>query len=135
MPRASVTMAAVAIVMQAGMVAMNTLPVSVMLPPSVGNLIVPVAVGASHVAFSAIRLEPTWMLIGAAAGTAPVLARCPPPAACGLPRPTGLDTREEKGGWRVDYQMHHPWRCHAGWRVPTRAATTVHAARAAQDEG
>ena len=54
--------------MQSAMVAANTIPVSAMLSPNVTNLVVPVAVGASHVAFSAVRLEPTWMLLGSAAG-------------------------------------------------------------------
>jgi hypothetical protein len=34
------------------------------------NLIVPVALSASHVAFCAVRLEPTWMVIGESAGVA-----------------------------------------------------------------
>lgn len=45
--------------------------------PSVGeidNLIVPVAVSASHVAFGGIRLEPTYMILGQSAGTAASLA-------------------------------------------------------------
>ena len=36
----------------------------------VENLLVPVAVSASHVAFNAIRLEPTWMILGQSAGVA-----------------------------------------------------------------
>ena len=45
--------------------------------PSVGetnNLIVPVAVSSSHVAFGAIRLEPSYMVLGQSAGTAAVIA-------------------------------------------------------------
>jgi hypothetical protein len=38
------------------------------------NLLVPVCVSASHVAFSAIRLEPTWMKLGEGAGLAADLA-------------------------------------------------------------
>ena len=34
-----------------------------------GNLLVPVALSASHVAFSSIRLELTWMALGQSAGT------------------------------------------------------------------
>lgn len=55
--------------MQTSLNAPNTLPVEMMLPPNVTNLVVSVAVGASHVAFSSVRLEPTWMLLGSAAGT------------------------------------------------------------------
>ena len=38
------------------------------------NLLVPVCVSASHVAFCTIRLEPTWMHLGEAAGVAAVMA-------------------------------------------------------------
>ena len=34
------------------------------------NLLVPVAVSASNVAYCTIRLEPTWMMLGEAAGIA-----------------------------------------------------------------
>ena len=45
--------------------------------PKVGecsNLLVPVCVSASHVAFCTIRLEPTWMNLGEAAGIAAAMA-------------------------------------------------------------
>ena len=38
------------------------------------NLLVPVAVSASHVAFSSIRMEPQWMVLGHAAGVLVALA-------------------------------------------------------------
>lgn len=38
------------------------------------NLLVPVAVSSTHVGFCAIRLEPTWMVIGESAGVAAALA-------------------------------------------------------------
>ena len=48
--------------MNSAIISPNTLPLSMLLPPTVPNLVVAVAVGASHVAFSSVRLEPTWML-------------------------------------------------------------------------
>ena len=38
------------------------------------NLLVPVALSASHVAFASIRLELTWMALGQSAGIAAALA-------------------------------------------------------------
>lgn len=50
------------------------IPYGVILPRKVANLIVAVAVSATHVGFSAIRLEPTWSALGHAAGLAAHLA-------------------------------------------------------------
>jgi hypothetical protein len=41
---------------------------------AVAGLLVPVAVSATHLGFAAIRMEPVWMALGAAAGTAAHLA-------------------------------------------------------------
>ena len=40
----------------------------------VDGLIVPVAASTTHVAYSSIRMEPTWMALGQAAGIAAHLA-------------------------------------------------------------
>lgn len=57
-------------------VAPFALPYSIMVPKSdeVANLLVPVAVSASHIAFNTIRLEPTWMILGQSAGVAAAMA-------------------------------------------------------------
>lgn len=52
------------------------LPYAIMVPKrsELDNLLVPVAVSASHVAFNAVRLEPTWMILGMSAGVAAAMA-------------------------------------------------------------
>jgi len=52
------------------------IPYFVMLPKKsqVQNLLVPIALSASHVGFNTLRLEPTWMIIGQAAGVAASVA-------------------------------------------------------------
>lgn len=45
-------------------------PYRIMVPKRVDGLIAPVPASATHVAFSAIRMEPTWMALGQAAGIA-----------------------------------------------------------------
>lgn len=49
-------------------------PYGVIVPKDVGNLLVPVAVSASHVGFSCLRMEPTWTALGQASGHAASLA-------------------------------------------------------------
>lgn len=47
-----------------------TIPLGVMLPRDVQNLLFPVPVSGSHVGFSTMRMEPCWMALGQAAGVA-----------------------------------------------------------------
>lgn len=50
------------------------IPYGVLLPKTLDNLLVPVAVSSTHVGFCALRLEPIWMSLGQAAGHAAALA-------------------------------------------------------------
>eukprot|EP00750_Incisomonas_marina_P003103 INCI12846.1.p1 GENE.INCI12846.1~~INCI12846.1.p1 ORF type:complete len:149 (-),score=26.56 INCI12846.1:506-952(-) len=58
------------------MVAPFVIPYDAMLPriEEASNILAPVAVSASHVRYNAIRMEPTWMILGHAAGAAAALA-------------------------------------------------------------
>lgn len=46
------------------------IPYRAMIPEKIDGLLVPVALSATHVAFCSIRMEPTWMSLGQAAGVA-----------------------------------------------------------------
>lgn len=50
------------------------IPFRIMIPELIDGLIVPVAASTTHVAFSSIRMEPTWMALGQAAGVAAHIA-------------------------------------------------------------
>lgn len=49
-------------------------PYRAIVPKKIDGLLVPVALSATHVAFSAIRMDPTWVAMGQAAGVAAVLS-------------------------------------------------------------
>jgi hypothetical protein len=51
-----------------------TVPYGVIVPKRVDGLLTPVPVSGSHVGFSTLRMEPCWMALGEAAGTAAALA-------------------------------------------------------------
>ena len=50
------------------------IPYRIMIPEKIDGLIVLVAASTMHVAFSSIRMEPTWMCLGQAVGVAAHLA-------------------------------------------------------------
>lgn len=50
-------------------------PYRCLLPKDIDNLLVPVCLCATHVAWGAVRLEPVWMQIGEAAGFAAALSK------------------------------------------------------------
>ncbi len=52
----------------------SQVPYRTLLPPDIDNLLVPVCLSATHVAWGTVRLEPTWMHIGESAAHAVVLA-------------------------------------------------------------
>ncbi|MDR0865855.1 MAG: FAD-dependent oxidoreductase [Candidatus Symbiothrix sp.] len=54
--------------------AVYTVPYGVILPKNVNNLLIPVPASATHVGFSTLRMEPCWMALGQAAGTAASVA-------------------------------------------------------------
>lgn len=47
-----------------------TIPFGVIVPKNITNLISPVPISGTHLGFSALRMEPTWMAFGEAAGLA-----------------------------------------------------------------
>ncbi|MEZ6087167.1 MAG: FAD-dependent oxidoreductase [Pirellulaceae bacterium] len=49
-------------------------PYGAMLPGSIDNLLVPVALSSTHIAMSVLRMEPLWMTTGQVAGLAAALA-------------------------------------------------------------
>jgi hypothetical protein len=51
-----------------------TIPYGVMVPKKVEGLLTPVPVSSTHIGFSTMRMEPAWMALGEAAGTAAALS-------------------------------------------------------------
>jgi len=58
-----------------GMTQPYQIPYGVMVPQSVNGLLVPGAACGTHIGFGTLRMEPVWMALGQAAGTAAHVAR------------------------------------------------------------
>lgn len=58
-----------------GMTQPYQIPYRVMVPQAVDALLVPCAASGTHIGFGTLRMEPVWMAMGQAAGTAAHLAR------------------------------------------------------------
>lgn len=54
--------------------AVYTVPLGVIVPKQIDNLLLPVPVSGSHIGFSTLRMEPCWMAMGQAAGVTAALA-------------------------------------------------------------
>jgi hypothetical protein len=50
-------------------------PYGAMLPKTLDNLLVPVALSSTHIAMSVLRMEPVWMTTGQVAGLAAAVAK------------------------------------------------------------
>jgi FAD dependent oxidoreductase len=75
------------------------IPFRIMLPKraEAGNLLVPVAFSASHVAYSSVRMEPQYMILGQAAGVAAKLAIAGHTTVQSVPVNTLIDTLKKQG--------------------------------------
>jgi Thioredoxin reductase len=51
-----------------------TVPIGVIIPRELGNVLTPVAVSSTHLGFGTLRMEPCWMAMGQAAGVTAALA-------------------------------------------------------------
>ncbi|MGA2120131.1 MAG: FAD-dependent oxidoreductase [Bryobacteraceae bacterium] len=75
------------------------IPYRIMLPNAADatNLLVPVAFSASHVAYSSVRMEPQYMILGQAAGVAARLAISGGTPVQGIPVGALVDTLKKRG--------------------------------------
>ena len=114
-------------------VAPYQIPYGVLVPRDFENLLVPVAMSASHVGFCALRLEPIWMSLGEAAGHAAHIAHARKVSAPRVPVPE-LQARLHAAGAATIYVSDvlpgHPdftavqwWGTAGGWHglEPARA--------------
>ncbi|HWI61487.1 MAG TPA: FAD-dependent oxidoreductase [Symbiobacteriaceae bacterium] len=84
------------------------IPYGVMVPRQVDGLLVPVAVSATHQGFGTIRMEPVWMQLGFAAGTAAHLAIARGTSVRNLPVDQ-LQHELLQAGQRISYLKDVPW--------------------------
>lgn len=84
------------------------IPYGVMVPREIDGLLVPVAVSATHMGFGTIRMEPFWMQLGFAAGTAADLSL----RWTVSPRDLPVDVLQDAllaGGQRITFFDDVPW--------------------------
>ncbi len=90
------------------------IPYRIMVPQTIDGLLVPVAASTTHVAFSSIRMEPTWMALGQAAGVAAHLAiqqQC-------APRTIPIHELQQQLASEGQILKHQPELNHASTREP-----------------
>ena len=83
-------------------------PYGVIVPKNVSNLLFPVPVSGSHTGFSTLRMEPCWMALGQAAGTAAALAIDKGTTVQGVDIPTLQDELLKQGATLVYMKGHSP---------------------------
>ena len=83
-------------------------PYGVIVPKNVSNLLFPVPVSGSHTGFSTLRMEPCWMALGQAAGTAAALAIDKGTTVQSVDIPTLQDELLKQGATLVYMKGHSP---------------------------
>lgn len=84
------------------------IPHSIMIPTWIRNLFVPACVSASHVGYGTLRMEPVYMIMGQAAGTAATLCLKYKCEAVAIPIPE-LQVILRKNGAILSRQGAKPW--------------------------
>ena len=83
-------------------------PYGVIVPKEISNLLFPVPVSGSHTGFSTLRMEPCWMALGQAAGTAAALAIEKGTSVQDVDIPTLQDELLKQGATLVYMKGHSP---------------------------
>src|SRR6185437_5848350 len=72
-------------------------PYGALVPRTVDNLLVPVALSSTHIAMSVLRMEPVWMTTGQVAGLAATSTRWSRATAAARSRSTRMRERPRPG--------------------------------------
>lgn len=105
------------------MTAPSQVPYRALLPEGIDNLVVPVPLSATHVGFSTIRLEPTWVQIGEAAGEAAALAAERDQSVADVSHDS-LQRRLAERGWLLSYVDEFDAATDAPWAAPIQYLST-----------
>jgi hypothetical protein len=101
-----------------------TVPYGVMLPKRLDGLLVPVAVSGTHVGFSTLRMEPCWMALGEAAGTAAAVSIRDNVPLRKIDIARVQDALLGRGAVLIYFQDVAPW--HPAWPALQRVALQGH---------